>query len=1452
MAEAAARAAERQEQAARSVEMAERRYAAAQKASQRAVEGLNEARRQAKERLEDLELAVRGGALDEEGAALAVQRAKERLDAIVNDPFASDLDKKEADLAYRQALQRLDEVRERNGDLREEQAEANRRGVEGSKEVEAAKERIESATQAQADAEYNLRQSREAAAKAAVEGARAIAAAERGVADAIKGVTAAQKGVEAAKKAEERARRAVRDALWQEMLANERLVDAKKELIKAQKAAAQAARQQGAGVSAVTKAMDNLSPAGQRFARFIAGTLNPRLKDMRFAVQEALLPGLQEGVTKGLPLLDTLEDGLVDTGKVIGDLAKEWGAFVSSKSFRRDLATVMKSNTKIVGSFGRAGKSALGGVMNILVVAAPYAEKLAGLIERGASRFERWTKTARGDGSMARWFEEGWKRAKQLFGIVRDVGAGILELGKLAAPAGGTLLDDLSEAARDFREWASDPANQEQIRKFFEDTVVVVRALGRLLKGVTDLLFTLTETLGGETLSGFIDTLTTIVGWLDVLAGHPVTGELIKWALYISGVALALGLVIGKVSAVVKAFQKIPGVTKLVQALSGQVGKLVGLLGKVTGLSGLFGGRKTPGGGKDDDKDGPLTKVGTMTVYADKVYINGDDDGSSGRRRKGDRTGSPDVDVPDSDGKGGRHRKTPTGSKLGGKGVAGIAAAIAASLGLDALADIDWGKEIGKAGGKLAGLGGKVKGGVVGTIAGLLVDPIVDAVKGDANKGMGNGIAEAVKQGVAGAGLGAAVGSIIPGIGTAIGAAVGGAIGAVKGGIQGFLGERVWGNLLGTGFSADGVALALAEVGKLFGGVGPSIQQKWAAVWAGLDKGTQAGSEGLGQRIGTFLDLTSGKFVGLAKDAPASVQKMWADIKKDLDAGISPSQAKIDAFIRAGGGSFLKLGKDAPADLREGWRQALLGIDTFTSTGANKLGTFIRGAGAQFATLKNDAPQHVRQAWAAIQRDLDAGIPPSQKKIDDFIAAGGSSFVKLKKDAPQALRDALGEINRDLQSGLATAALKLGQFVTDGGAKFLRMRQDAPAPLRAMWGDIQRDIDAGKTPSQAKIKAFVDAGGGSFLKLSKDAPASLKKGWSDIAAGVDPGLAPAKSKLAAVAKDMEKSFGTAKAGIQKVWEALPDAVKKPIRDILNTAYAKIKEVWNAVASKVGFTTLPNIPAFAKGGVVAGGHGVQPGYSPGKDTMLAAVSPGEAWLRPELARALGTRWVNGGNRAARVGGVAGAARFLAGGLAFAKGGKVPGGGSTASGKAGGKKPKEQSPLDKLLAGLSAAWQNIFRRGLGAGARTVLNPVKEAVTRLIGNRTEMQRLMAGVPRKLIDGVIARFDGKDNELNRDRGGVLPPGRSLVRNATGKDEWVLNPDAVAALGGPGAVAALNAGRVAALYRASRGTGRPAPRPQPTDEGGARTINVYPQPGQDEYTIGRAAARRLGSKVPS
>lgn len=128
-----------------------------------------------------------------------------------------------------------------------------------------------------------------------------------------------------------------------------------------------------------------------------------------------------------------------------------------------------------------------------------------------------------------------------------------------------------------------------------------------------------------------------------------------------------------------------------------------------------------------------------------------------------------------------------------------------------------------------------------------------------------------------------------------------------------------------------------------------------------------------------------------------------------------------------------------------------------------------------------------------------------------------------------------------------------------------------------------------------------------------------------------------------------QAFETTKDWIGRSWDQIRDAAAKPVRWVVDTVYTNgIKNVWNKVAGAVGLDLKLPDAHFAEGGI-------NPGYAPGQDTILAMTSPGEAWMVPEWVRAVGADNVYRWNRLARQSGPA----AVRADMGFASGGIVPG-------------------------------------------------------------------------------------------------------------------------------------------------------------------------------------------------
>ena len=132
--------------------------------------------------------------------------------------------------------------------------------------------------------------------------------------------------------------------------------------------------------------------------------------------------------------------------------------------------------------------------------------------------------------------------------------------------------------------------------------------------------------------------------------------------------------------------------------------------------------------------------------------------------------------------------------------------------------------------------------------------------------------------------------------------------------------------------------------------------------------------------------------------------------------------------------------------------------------------------------------------------------------------------------------------------------------------------------------------------------------------------------------------------------DIGQAFETTKDWIGRSWDKIKDAAATPVHWVVDNVYTNgIKSVWNTIAGKVGLDLkLPDAPKFAEGGI-------NPGYAPGEDTILALTSPGEAWMVPEWTRAVGPDNIYRWNRLARQSGPA----AVRADMGFSTGGVVPG-------------------------------------------------------------------------------------------------------------------------------------------------------------------------------------------------
>ncbi|MFH9574176.1 hypothetical protein ACH4MG_27010 [Streptomyces sp. NPDC017454] len=284
---------------------------------------------------------------------------------------------------------------------------------------------------------------------------------------------------------------------------------------------------------------------------------------------------------------------------------------------------------------------------------------------------------------------------------------------------------------------------------------------------------------------------------------------------------------------------------------------------------------------------------------------------------------------------------------------------------------------------------------------------------------------------------------------------------------------------------------------------------------------------------------------------------------------------------------------------------------------------------------------------------------------------------------------------------------------------------------------------------------------------------AIKPAWDGIvAAGKwawEKGIKPVFDGWKKIIKGLGGVFEDAVGAIKTAWDKIKDVARKPVQFVVDTVYNKgIVGVWNKVAGAFGAPKLEKFK-FASGGVM-------PGYTPGRD-VHSFVSPtggalelsgGEAIMRPEFTRAVGTGFVHTMNAAARSHGAQGVKAALApvlGGnppmptdrsLRYASGGTFPVQRFADGGVFGWIKDKASAAFG---AG-SAAWNKIkegaswLKDGLEASARAGVKHVVDPLLKSFpGMDTGFGKMVRRIPTKLIDTLF----GYTKEADKRGGGGI-----------------------------------------------------------------------------------------------
>jgi phage-related protein len=375
---------------------AERDLADAVNRSRIAQAGLNAARKEAAEQLQQLAFSAEDAVLAQERAGLSLQDAWAELQAIQDLP-ADNRTRIEAELAFKEADLNYRQAKDRASDLAEEQRVAARAGIEGSREV--------------------------------VDAKNEIAEADQRVIDSQRAVT----------EAFDDQRRAARDAA-------EGISDAQRALQLAYQTGQSGATQVATATNKYQQALSDLVPAQREFVKFIV-SLNPLLKALKGEIADGLFPPITKaldallGKTGVGSFFATLKTALGDTGTVIGEFLGGLVDILNNPFFRGVFFEVLNANNAILKELGGAGIAFVKILLLLLRAVAPLTLEFAKWVN---SKLTEWVDTLAKNKDLPAFFKRAGDAAKTVGEFLWELGAALKDLGEIAAPIGLALFEAMT------------------------------------------------------------------------------------------------------------------------------------------------------------------------------------------------------------------------------------------------------------------------------------------------------------------------------------------------------------------------------------------------------------------------------------------------------------------------------------------------------------------------------------------------------------------------------------------------------------------------------------------------------------------------------------------------------------------------------------------------------------------------------------------------------------------------------------------------------------------------------------------------------------------------------------------------------------------------------------------------------------------------------------------------
>ncbi len=230
-------------------------------------------------------------------------------------------------------------------------------------------------------------------------------------------------------------------------------------------------------------------------------------KELGTPIAKGMLSGMREGVQILRDAMPELNDLLTTTGEKFGQIVKGVAETVTKAENMSRIKGILETNSRFLDNFSVG----LNGLTSAFLILFNAAKPLIDYIGEGIAKFGQWAestlaaKEASGElGETVQGLLDKWK---ELWEIIKDFGAGIVNIFKAASPVGEKLLESVANIGQKFRDWTGDEANQARMTAFFEKAHTLASKVFEVLGSIF--------TAGGRAFEDM--DLTPILSFLDTL-----------------------------------------------------------------------------------------------------------------------------------------------------------------------------------------------------------------------------------------------------------------------------------------------------------------------------------------------------------------------------------------------------------------------------------------------------------------------------------------------------------------------------------------------------------------------------------------------------------------------------------------------------------------------------------------------------------------------------------------------------------------------------------------------------------------------------------------------------------------------------------------------------------------------------------------------------------------------